>query len=55
MYRRRLGGMLERVLLGAAMTIVLAILERRLSRPRDRRGVRRARGRRSRDGGRGGL
>ena len=55
MYRRRLGGMLERALLGAAMTIVLSILERRLSRPRGRRSLRHMKGRRSRDGGQGSL
>lgn len=53
MYWRRLGGMLERAVLGAAMTIVLAILERRLSRPRNRRSLSlgHMKGRRLRRGG----
>jgi hypothetical protein len=33
----RLVGIFERAVLGTAMTIALAALERRLSRPRDRR------------------
>jgi hypothetical protein len=55
MYRRRLVGIVERAVLGAAMTIVLVVVERRLSRPRGRRGARRAPGRPARDGGRRGT
>ena len=35
--RRRLIGIVERAALGGAMSLVLILLERRLSRPRDRR------------------
>ena len=55
MHRRRLLGIVERAVLGAAMTIVLVVVERRLSRPRGRRGARRMLGRLSRDGRRGGT
>jgi hypothetical protein len=50
MHRRRLVGIVERAVLGAAMTIVLVVVERRLSRPRGRRGARRVLGRLARDG-----
>jgi hypothetical protein len=50
MHRRRLVGIVERAVLGAAMTIVLVVVERRLSRPRGRHGARRVLGRLARDG-----
>ena len=51
-YRRRLIGIVERAVLGAAMTLVLVVVERRLNRPRGRHGARRALLRLWRDGGR---
>src|SRR5919199_12202 len=39
MHRRRLVGIVERAVLGAAMTIVLVVVERRLNRPRGRQGA----------------
>jgi hypothetical protein len=55
MHRRRLVGIVERAVLGVAMTIVLVVIERRLSRPRGRRGARRVLGRLARDGRRRGT
>jgi hypothetical protein len=57
MGRRRLVGIVERAVLSAAMTIVLVVVERRLSRPRGRHGARRllGLGRLARDGRRRGI
>ncbi|HZY56264.1 MAG TPA: hypothetical protein VFE09_00540 [Rubrobacteraceae bacterium] len=46
---RRIAGILERALLGAAMSVVLSIAERRI---KDRRDAGRAPDRQPRDGGR---
>jgi hypothetical protein len=50
MHRRRLVGIVERAVLGAAMTIVLVVVERRLSRSRGRHGAQRVLGRLAREG-----
>jgi hypothetical protein len=52
---RRLVGIVERAVLGAAMTMVLIVVERRLSRLRGRHGARRVLGRLVRDGRRSGT
>jgi hypothetical protein len=45
MNRRRLVGIVERAVLGAVMTMVLVVVERRLNRRRGRRGAWRVLGR----------